>query len=472
MLKSLMPAVIVAGLSASTAAAADPVNYDEHIKPILRRHCLACHGDDKQEADLNLQSFAAAMKGGSGGKAFVPGRASASLLYQAVTADDADARMPLGGPPLPKEQIELIRKWIQEGLRESADSEGMAPSRDLSFLPSKNAGGKPDGPPPMPTSLPEVELPQAARPLPVLAMDVSPWAPLLAVSGQEHVRLIHTETQKELGVLPFPEGVPHVIRFSRDGKVLLVAGGKPVQSGKVVLYDVESGKRLAELGDEIDAVLAADLSPDQTLVALGGSGRTVKVYSTSDGELKYKLTKHTDWITAVGFSPDGSKLASADRAGGLHLWEAKSGGIVLTLAEHKAAIHSLHWRSDSRLLASSGEDGLLVWWDTADGWPAISKTNAHPPKRAAGTYGQLRNGILSASFGPGGNLLTAGRDRVLRYWSVDGETTKSFGAGDALPLTARISSDGKRLIWGDAAGKIHFLPAPGDGQPANENREN
>jgi WD40 repeat protein len=233
-----------------------------------------------------------------------------------------------------------------------------------------------------------------------------------------------------------------------------------VQSGKVVLFDVRTGKRLAEIGDEIDAVLAADLSPDGSLVALGGSGKVVKVYATADGQLKYKLTKHTDWITAVAFSPDGAKLATADRTGGLHLWEAPTGGITLTLSEHKAAIRAIQWRSDGKLLASAGEDGLLVWWDPKDGWPAVTKANAHPPVRPAGTYGELKNGILSVGFGPQGHLATAGRDRMVRYWDPAGNPVQSFAVEGSFPLTARITADGKTIVAGDFAGDVHFWPVP------------
>jgi hypothetical protein len=42
------------------------VNFEEHIKPIFREHCLKCHGEDVQKADLNLQTHATALKGGSG----------------------------------------------------------------------------------------------------------------------------------------------------------------------------------------------------------------------------------------------------------------------------------------------------------------------------------------------------------------------------------------------------------------------
>ena len=273
-------AVVLIGLT--SAALADektdnaPVNFNDHIKPIFRQHCAKCHGDDQQKAGLNLQSFEGAIKGGSGGKAVVAGRASASLLYQAITNEDAEARMPPNQPPLPEAQVKLILAWITDGLRESATSKSLVVNRDLTFTPTASAMTKPDGPPPMPEKLPSVSLPELKHKLPIIAMDASPWAPLIAVAGQEHVRLIDIGTHKELGVLPFPEGVPHVIHFSRDGAVLLVAGGKPVQSGKAVLFDVRSGRRLAEIGDELDAVLAADLSDRlQSRRQQAGHGRSL-----------------------------------------------------------------------------------------------------------------------------------------------------------------------------------------------------
>ncbi len=447
-------------LAAPHVFAADPAppNYDDHIKPILRRHCLKCHGDDKQESGLNLQSFEAALKGGSGGKALVAGRSSASLLYQAITNEDADARMPPSQPPLSDEEIGTIRNWIDKGLLASATSKSLTAARNLSVQPA-TAGQRPEGPPPMPENLPAAPVPAVTHPLPIVSLAASPWAPLVAVAGQDHVRLVSTETRKDLGLLPFPEGVPHIVRFSRSGAVLLVAGGKPVQAGKAVLFDVRTGKRLAEIGDEVDAILAADLSPDQKLVAIGGSGKIVKVYATADGTLQYKLTRHTDWITSLRFSPDGRKLATADRAGGVHLWEAETGGLLLSLSEHKASVVALDWRGDSRLLTTAGEDGLLVWWDANDGWPAISKPNAHPPQRGPGVYGKLRSGILAATFGPGGELLTGGRDRIVRLWSPDGNERNSLPV-PALPIATAIAADGKTLIAGDDKGGLHFWTAP------------
>jgi WD40 repeat protein len=442
----------------ATTAAADPViTYDEHIKPIFREHCLKCHGEDEQKADLNLSTHATVLKGGSGGEAVVAGRSSKSLLFQAITAAEDDERMPPKKSPLPAPQVELIRQWIQGGLRESATSKSLTAARAVGFTPAVIIAS--DGPAPMPEKLPDFTPPSSKHPLPIVAMAASPRAPLIAVAAHEHVRLLDAATQKQIGALAFPEGQPNVIRFSVDGRVLMVAGGKPVQSGSVVLFEVKTGKRLTTIGDETDAVQAADLSPDQQLIALGGAGKVVKVYGTADGKLRYKLTKHTDWITSLVFSPDGTKLASADRAGGIHLWDTPTGGILLTLAEHKASVRTLAWRSDSQMLASGGEDGLLIWWDTKDGWPAVSNNNAHPPVRPAAYYGKLHNGVLAVAFGPQGELLSAGRDRQVRLWNADGRQVKSFPAASALPLQTSITHDGKAFFAGDEKGAVHHWSA-------------
>ncbi len=449
----------VAFQAAITVLPAAVVTYDDQIKPIFREHCMKCHGEDEPKAGINLGSYDTAVKGGSAGAVLVAGRASASILFSAITDENEDKRMPLRNAPLSQAKIELIREWIQTGLRETEKSASLTANRDIGFHPVVTT--KLDGPPPMPGNLPSSTAPAPKHPFPVVAMATSPTAPLLAIARYGHVELDDVNTRQPLGDLPFPEGQPNVIRFTPDGRVLMVAGGKPVQSGSVVLYDVRTGNRLTKVGDELDAVLSADVSPDQKLIALGGSGKSVKVYNTDDGKLRYKLTRHTDWITALAFSPDGKTLATADRAGAIHLWDAQAGAILLTLAEHKASVRTLAWRADGKMLASGGEDGVLIWWDTSDGWPAVIKNNAHQPKRSEGVFGNLPNGVLSVAFGPNGDLLSVGRDRQLRLWNPTGGAIRAIPLDAGLPIQAAISNDGKTLVAGDAGGQVRFWDAKG-----------
>jgi WD40 repeat protein len=200
-------------------------------------------------------------------------------------------------------------------------------------------------------------------------------------------------------------------------------------------------------------VLAADLSPDGQLVALGGSGRVVKVFSGSDGAQKYRLAKHTDWIIAVAFSPDGRYVVTGDRAGGIHMWEAATGGIALSLSEHKDAITALEWRADSRLLASASEDGAVIVWDAKDGWPAATLSGAHA--FAGGKKG--RAGVTALAWLSDGRLATAGRDRRVRLWEGGGALVGAWDALDSLPTRLSALDGGGELFVGDDAGGLHRL---------------
>jgi WD40 repeat protein len=295
----------------------------------------------------------------------------------------------------------------------------------------------------MPGPLPPLTLKPVARPNPVTGLAASPWAPLLAVSGHDRIVLYDLAKNTRAGELAFPEGIPYALRFSRDGEILLAAGGRPVQSGKVVLFDVRTGKRIAVIGDEKDLVLSADLSPDGKLVALGGPSKVVRVYSVPEARLVYELKKHTDWITAIEFSPDGTRLATGDRSGAIYLWESAAGGTLGALADHKDSITALSWRGDSQLLASASEDGQVIVWNALDGFP-LATIKAH------------QKGVLAVQFTSDGRIASTGRDSVTRLWTPDGKPRGASPPFPTLPTKLSVSPDGKTVIVGDYAGTLHL----------------
>ena len=107
-----------------SAAAGDgqPVSYVNQVRSILRQHCYKCHGADKHESGLRLNSVALAVRGGDRGSAIVPGNSSDSLLYLALIGKGEVTAMPFEAPRLPSAQIELIRRWIDEGARAPDES--------------------------------------------------------------------------------------------------------------------------------------------------------------------------------------------------------------------------------------------------------------------------------------------------------------------------------------------------------------
>ncbi len=442
----------IALVPAVAAAEEKPITYEDHVAAILKKNCATCHGDGKQEAGLNLASYSGVMKGSGGGEIVVAGRSSGSRLIEVITAPDDGERMPPDGDRVSVDQVALIAKWIDTGLRENAGSSAAA-MRTLGFKPAAPATAA--GPSAVPVKLAAIERPETIRPFPVVALAASPRAPVVATAGYGAIDL-YSSLDTRYGALPFPEGEPLVLGFSCSGRLLLAAGGRPVQSGSAVLFDVATGKRLASVGDEPDAIIAADISPDEKLVAIGCTSRLIKLYSTEDGSLKATIDKHTDWVTAVAFSPDGKYLATGDRIGNIHLWDGASGGVILPLAEHTQSVRALSWRSDSGVVASCGEDGKVVWWDVKDGWPLMNKPTAHA------------GGVLDCQFGPQGELATCGRDGLVRLWSAEGKETKQFSIikdtpADAkppvgvkiLPTRVAVSNDGSIVFAGDTAGRLH-----------------
>lgn len=254
-----------------------------------------------------------------------------------------------------------------------------------------------------------------------------------------------------IGTLPFPEGAVHDLRFSRNGELLVAAGGKGAYSGKVVIFDVKTGERKAVLGDEQDIVLSADITADHRFVAMGTPANLVKIYSTQSGELLHRIKKHTDWVSTVRFSPDGSQLASGDRNGGIHVWETATGGIVYTLDEHKVKVTALSWRPDGGILASGGEDGKFVLWDMKDGW-AIRSAEAHSEKSLS-RYTRT-TGVLDLDFAKDGRILTAGRDRSLKLWNPDGSKSAEYSGLNELPIKAVFSGDGHHIFSGNLDGSL------------------
>ncbi len=110
-------AIWIAGavLGSWTSNAFAQVDYDRDVLPLLRTHCIDCHGHDQPKAQLRLDSLIDALKGGdSGERSIVPGDSSRSHLIARVQSSDESLRMPPDGPRLSTAEIALLKTWIDQ----------------------------------------------------------------------------------------------------------------------------------------------------------------------------------------------------------------------------------------------------------------------------------------------------------------------------------------------------------------------
>jgi hypothetical protein len=113
----LWPSLLV--LASAGPAVGQTVEFNRDIRPIFSENCFACHGPDKpkRKADLRLDNAEGAFADLGGHFALVPKKPGDSALYQRLTEKDQRRRMPPAstGKSLSPRQIELIRRWIEQG---------------------------------------------------------------------------------------------------------------------------------------------------------------------------------------------------------------------------------------------------------------------------------------------------------------------------------------------------------------------
>lgn len=121
-----IPCVAVALLSSSLWA--EEVNYNRDIRPILSDKCFYCHGPDDghREADLRLDEEAAAHD-----SAIVAGKPGESELIARILSSDPDEQMPPvdAGKTLSSDEIDLLRRWVEQGGKYEGHWSFIAPTR-------------------------------------------------------------------------------------------------------------------------------------------------------------------------------------------------------------------------------------------------------------------------------------------------------------------------------------------------------
>jgi mono/diheme cytochrome c family protein len=142
----------------SLVRAAEPlpavIEFNRDIRPILSDNCFQCHGPDRarRKADLRLDTEAGAFADLGRTRALVPGDLGKSELLRRVAATNARERMPpaKSGRRLTERQIQLLRRWIEQGAKWQAHWSLLAPKRPplprSPLVPPARGGDKGGGP--------------------------------------------------------------------------------------------------------------------------------------------------------------------------------------------------------------------------------------------------------------------------------------------------------------------------------------
>lgn len=124
--------VIVAGLFGSPQLLADEVQFETHVAPIFKAHCVRCHNPNSMRAELDLSTPQAIFRGGESGPIITLRKSSESTLYEYVHEDLM--------PPeddrergLTPDEVDTIKKWVDAGspLASGADPAQLMAAADV-----------------------------------------------------------------------------------------------------------------------------------------------------------------------------------------------------------------------------------------------------------------------------------------------------------------------------------------------------
>ncbi|MEM9701927.1 MAG: c-type cytochrome domain-containing protein, partial [Planctomycetota bacterium] len=354
-------AAFVAWAAIGGAAAGTPVRAEEpatdgaaavslanDLWPALQAKCVGCHQPAKTEGGYLMTDPQAFFAGGDSGLAAItPGDAAKSFLLDRVLLDEhGNAEMPPEGEPLSPEQVELLKRWIEQGAAHDLPESG----------PRYDAQNPPE----------------YARPPLVPSLDWAPDGKTLAAAGFHEVLLSDPTSGERTGRLVGLSERVQSVRFSPDGTQLAVAGGLPGRTGELQVWDLDfhpetgvaiGGELALSVPMTADTTYGVSWTPDGSKVAVGGADNAVHVLDAITGEPLVRMASHTDWALGTAFDADGSHVVSAGRDGTVKLTEVATGRFEdnitsITPGALKGGIQAIDRHPTRDLVVVGGADGL------------------------------------------------------------------------------------------------------------------
>ncbi|MBN1935837.1 MAG: WD40 repeat domain-containing protein [Anaerolineae bacterium] len=188
-------------------------------------------------------------------------------------------------------------------------------------------------------------------------------------------------------------GIEH-LALSADGTILASSVGN-MNDPAAWIWDTATGQRLRVFDqDSLDGLA---LSPDGSLVAVGGYRHWTVVYEVETGQRRHLL--NDDGAGArMAFSSNGTRLATAGSSAS-SVYDAETGELLLQMPVPDDYVLSAlpAWSSDDRLLATGSYEGV-VWLRNAETGEILY------------TWSDLNRKIWNLAFSPDDNILVVGRD--------------------------------------------------------------
>ena len=332
---------VLCSLAISGGVCADrPVSFVKDIAPFLQQKCVTCHGPKLAESEYRVDTYNSLMASG-----ISPGSTDESEFLQRLTTSDKDMRMPADSDPLPRHQIDLVRKWIQQG----AKFDGKSKSSTLEQLIPNSQ--HPDPP----------KVYRSAIPISAIASDGEQ-----VFVGGYHEITVWSLDGKLLRRITDQGQRTYSIDLHPSKSWLLSASGTPGELGEVRLFDLDSGKLVSVIQKASEAIMDARFSADGSKIAIAMPDGSASILDAQSFEETLRLFGHSDMVVALAWHKDGLRLATASRDASAKVFDIEKGQSIATFSGHTECVNDVGFVSDHQLISVSS-DGTAQRWRANDG---------------------------------------------------------------------------------------------------------
>ncbi|MES2789410.1 MAG: c-type cytochrome domain-containing protein [Planctomycetota bacterium] len=428
-------------IAAPCAAAEAVPSYEQHVAPILKKYCAGCHNQTELDGEFSLESFADLQKGGPRGPAILAGDSKSSRLIRMLTGQAKPAMPPKNEPVPQPEEIALLKAWIDAG-----------------------AIG-PQGAEPIPLTLNTPKIAAANKAKAVTAVAWSPDGKLLAVARFSEVQLLDAVTRQPLSVISGQPGKVNSVKFSADGRWLVIASGVTGLRGQATLWDVAANKLGRQFDGHRDILFAAILSADGKTLATGSYDRQIILWNAETGEQLRTLKGHNDAIYDLAFNPAGTVVASASGDQTVKLWQVATGTRLDTLSQPLKEQFCVSFSPDGQAVVAGGVDNRLRVWkfmsaDVPQINPLLLARFAH------------EGPLVQLAFSKDGKqLVSVSEDRTVKLWDATTYTqTYVFEKQPDITAALAWSPAGDQFVLGRMDGSLQFYPIQAGTGTASETK--
>ena len=415
---SMKNCVLAALLLVPALSAAADVSYYNELRPVIEQSCQGCHQPANKMGGLDLTSYAAIAAGGNKGPAFNAGSAGESRLVKLLTGD-GEPRMPFGQDPLPENEIDLFRNWIDQGAQDDTPESARAPQ-----VPA--------------------EPPSYIQPPVVTAAAYSPDGEKLAVGGYREILLHKADGSSiEARLLGRSDRI-HSVAFTPDGKQLVAVGGTPARFGEVQVWDLASKKQVQSVMTTSDTLFGGDVSPDGKYVVVGGADNSLRAVEVNSGKELFKAGHHEDWVLDAVFGIDGKRIVSVGRDRAAKLANTEDGAFLenVNLLRDQLFVVARHPRRDYVLIGGVDRVPYLYMMDRPRALKIADDSTL------VRQFDEQEGAIYALAFSPDGSRIAVGgiAEVVNLYDTESGGGTArcALPGGGAFVLAFR--PDGKQLL--------------------------